>query len=175
MVNVNKEYAIEANFYGDLDSTINYLIDARNKNENIYIDFGSVNGVIRFYSSDITEDNAYLRIYGLTKEQYKAYEQEMNNTDDKKAVTAKYKNLSDVYFDRLRDDSTKLEFESNSLSEAIKKLNECKKLNKNVYIDFRSTEDDIPIRFFSMDINIDDAFMKVMGITKAQYDENKEI
>lgn len=171
---MNIEESVESKYIDSLDNTIEFLKNAKNNGENIYVDFGSENGVIRLYSVDIDDDAAYLRIYGLNKEQKKSYDEEIKTSSNKDEVEAKYQNMIAVYFDKLRDDSTKLDFKGSSVYELIKTLNECKKLNKNIYIDYKSTEDDMPIRFYSMDINVDRAFLSIMGLTKSQYDENKE-
>ena len=163
-MNVNKECAKEVKYEGNLDSIIEYLINKRNNNENVYIDYESINGVIRLYSCDIDYDNAYLRVYGLTKEEKNKYVKEDDN---------KINNAAEIYFDKLRDTAEKLELDGYSLIDVIDKLYECKKLNKNVYVDYRSSENDTPIRFYSMDLNIDDAFVRVMGITKEQFNKSK--
>ena len=160
----------EASFYGSLDEVIEYLKNAVDE----YIDFGSENGVIRIYSGNLDDDSVYLRIYGLTKDQKYNYDKELSSSEDKEFVVAKYKKISDIYFDKLRDGAVGVDADGKSLSQVISILNIAKRDNKNIYIDFRSTEDDVPIRFYSMDINVDDAFMRVMGLTKSQYDENKD-
>lgn len=171
---MNIDEAVEVSYMDNLDNTIDYLKKAKENNENVYIDFNSENGVIRLYSADIDVDTAYQRIYGLTKEEKENYESELNSASNKEEVHAKYQNLIAVYFDMLRDNSTKLDYKITSASNLIKTLKECKKLNKNIYIDYDSTDSIIPIRFYSMDLDIDRAFLSIMGLTKSQYSENKE-
>ena len=171
---MNIEDACCVEYINDLDSTINYLKNARDNNRNIYIDYKSENGLIRLYSVDISDDLAYQRVYGLTKEEKNSYDEELKSTNDKDAVHAKYQYKITLYFDRLRDDSTKLDFKGKNVYELIKTLNECKKLNKNIYIDYSTDEGDMPIRFYSMDLNIDREFLSIMGLTKSQYGEYKE-
>lgn len=171
---MNIDEAVEVSYMDNLDNTIDYLKKAKENNENVYIDFNSENGVIRLYSADIDVDTAYQRIYGLTKEEKENYESELKSATNKEEVHAKYQNLIAVYFDMLRDNSTKLDYKITSASNLIKTLKECKKLNKNIYIDYDSTDSIIPIRFYSMDLDIDRAFLSIMGLTKSQYSENKE-
>ena len=171
---MNIEDAKEVVFDGDLDSIIEYLKKAKENNENIYIDCKCGIDPIRLYSANIDQDTAYQRIYGLTKEEKLNYEKELLSAPNKEEVHAKYQNLIAVYFDILRDNSTKLNYKFSTASDLLKTLKECKKLNKNIYIDYEDVESFIPIRFYSMDIDIDRAFLAIMGLGKSQYDENIE-
>ena len=177
---MDKESYKEASFYGSLDEIINYLKNAENNEEKVYIDFGSENGVIRLYSSDIDENNIYLRIYGLTKEQKNNYDNEIsvvqNLNDDiiTQNIKDKYETIKDEYFSNLKMNAKKVEFNNNSLFDIINALNEYKKVGDNVYIEYQSTSDDDIIKLYSIDFNIDKTFMSIMGITKSQYDENKD-
>ena len=96
---MNKEEAIEIVLDDELDNIIDYLSNSKNNNENVYVDYKCDNGIFRLYSSDIDFDNTYLRIYGLTRDEKKSYEEELNTSLDKEAVHSKYKNISEVYFD----------------------------------------------------------------------------
>lgn len=177
---MDKESYKEASFYGSLDEIINYLKNAENNEEKVYIDFGSENGVIRLYSSDVDENNIYLRIYGLTKKQKNNFDNELsvvqNLNDDiiTQNIKDKYETIKDEYFSNLKMNAKKVEFNNNSLFDIINALNEYKKLGDNVYIEYQSTSDDDIIKLYSIDFNIDKTFMSIMGITKSQYDENKD-
>ena len=180
MVNMDKNNAIKIDYYGDLDSTIKYLKECNEKNENVYVDFGSDNGVIRLYSLDIDEDNVYLRIYGVGKGQVDLYNKkiskakEENNLELVKELEESLKKSSQEYFNILKKDAELIPFVGSSLSEVIEALNEYKKLGKNVYVNYKSTEDDEEIKIYSIDLDVDNIFLTMMGITKEQYDENKE-
>lgn len=63
----NKATEITVELGGTLDFVINYLIDAREKEQNIFIDFYGH----KLYSSDVTVDSAYKEVCGCTREEFR--------------------------------------------------------------------------------------------------------
>ena len=161
---MNKDEAIEVIMNDELDNIIDYLINCMNNNENVYVDYENANEVFRLYSSDIKVDETYERIYGLTKEQKLNYEKELNESDNKDEVNAKYKNMIDVYFDKMRDFSTRIDVAGKTLDEVIDIIKDAKKLNKNIYVDYKPADGGTSVRFFSNCLNIDREIMDVLGI-----------
>lgn len=167
---MDKENAKEVVMEDELDNVIDYLINCRNNNENVYIDYKCENGTFRLYSCDIDIDKTYERIYGLTKEQKLEYEKELNESDNKEEVKAKYKNMIEVYFDKMRDFSTRVDVAGKTLDEVITILKESKKLNKNIYVDYKPAGGGTPIRFFSMNVDLNREIMDILGIEVVGWD-----
>ena len=161
---MNKEEAIEIVLDDELDNIIDYLINSKNNNENVYVDYKCDNGIFRLYSSDIDIDETYERIYGLTKEQKIEYEKELNESENKDEVIAKYKNMIEVYFDKMRDFSTRVDVAGKTLDEVVAIIKEAKKLNKNIYVDYKPAGGDTSIRFFSMNVDLNREIMDILGI-----------
>ena len=161
---MNKDEAKEVVLSSDLDSIINYLINAKNDNENVFIDYKNDNGLFRLYSSDIDIDETYLRIFGLTKEEKIEYDNELNNSDNKDEVIKKYNYKIEVYFDKMRDFSTRVDVDGKSLDEVLNILKEAKRENKNIYVDYRPSNRHTSIRFYSMNVNLNQELMDILGI-----------
>ena len=170
---MNKRNAKKEIYFGNLDEIINYLRDCQRNGENCYIDYETKNGAIRLYSADIDYNNAYLRIYGLTKFQKdsidkRLYEAFTTNDDETKyEIISLANSLKEENIANIKSKAHSMNVEIKSLDHAIEILKECRKRGINSYIDFNGCI------LYSIDINSDNAYMEVVGLTEMQYKENR--
>ena len=175
---MNKKNAEHDIFFGSLDDTIEYLKRSNEEGKNIYVDFNSINGVMRLYSADIDENNAYLRIGGLTKEQKDNIDKQLvesfGNGDENKRneLLSLAHSLKEEYFNNQKKNATKIDPPVVNLDETIMILTEYKKFGENVYIDYETPNGIVSL--YSIDINPDKAYISVIGVTKQQFEENRK-
>ena len=134
----------------------------------MYFDF---NG-IRLYSCDVTLDSAYLDVVGVTYEEDRANKDEFlkaKSGEEEDAIIAKWVELKKKHTQEKKEKAVQAEKTYlGNLDKAVQYLEECRKLGKNVYIDFNGH------RLYSADISIDGAYLEVLGMTKAQDQEIRE-
>ena len=158
----------EVKFFGNLEKAVIYLIECRNKGQNVYVDF---NGH-RLYSCDVTMDSAYIDVVGVTKAEDDAMKDEFYKTEseeEQKAIISRWTALRKKYSEEKKRSAELAEVTSfGNLDKAVEYLLECRKLGKNVYIDFNGH------KLYSADVTIDSAYLAVVGMTKKQDEEIRE-
>ena len=174
---MDKDKAIKSDYFGDLDSTISLLYACQSIGKNVYIDFESVHGIVRLYSADIDENDAYIRVTGLTKSQrtslMKLYSDAVINDNQQlqDEILNIQKELKFKNLEQRKNNATPIENLS-SLKDVVELLMKYKKEGINVYLDYNSANNGV-VRLYSADITPDDAYLKVTGLTKEQFDTNR--
>lgn len=155
-------------FLGSIDDAVNYLQEQNQLGENVYVEFDGV----KLYSYDVTLDNAYLRILGMTKEEDESFKKEMektSNSDESKEIYERWANIKEEHLQnyKKRAKPAPKQYLGN-LKNAVDYLKECDDFGDNVYIDFNDK------RIYSYGIDLDNAYMHVIGLTYAEDQDIKE-
>ena len=174
---MNKKDAEKDLFFGNLNDTIRYLETCHDIKKNIYIDFHSMtNGIIRLYSADIDEDQAYLRIGGLTRKQKEEIDKKLfdaiggNKDELRDEIISTAMSMKKAYFDKVKAESTKIDVPTLDISEAVAILSEYRKEGIPVYIDY--VTDNGVFKLYSVDINEENVYKELYGVSKKEYLEN---
>jgi len=125
--------------YGtELDDVIKILKVAKEKEDNIYIDFMSIKGKSRLYSMFDDQDSCYKKVTGMTKSEF------------------------DIYFEeQIKKEAKKREIDFTcDLDDAVKILKVAKEKDENIYINFNG------YNLYSMFDDEDSCYKKVTGRDK---------
>lgn len=170
----------EENIFINLEETVKYLEECRNRGKNIYVEFNSCGKIYKLYSCDTTIITAYLEVVGMLKEEREKYLSKVisaktNEESDRIASEAIYhqnqnkkipfNELYQMYINSLKKEATEVkESHFYTIKEAVGYLEECRNNGLNVYLDFNSVNG--IKRFYSCDITIELAYKQIFNISK---------